>query len=83
MKIFCSNYNLTSTINKPTCYKNPNKPTCTDLIVTNCQGSFQNSRVIETSLSDLYKMIVTVMNISYRKIAPRVIKSLGNCYLKT
>ena len=70
---FCSNYNLTSMINKPTCYKNPDKTTCTDLIVTNCPGSFQNSCVIERGLSDFCKMIVTVMKTSYRKIEPRVI----------
>ena len=40
IKIFCSNFNLTSMINKPTCYKNPDKPTCIDLILTNCPGSF-------------------------------------------
>ena len=60
-------------INKPTCYKNPDKPTCIDLILTNCPGSFQNSCVIETGLSDFHKMIVTVMKTSYRKIEPRVI----------
>ena len=38
-------------INKPTCYKNPNKPTCIDLILTNCVGCFQNSCVVETGLS--------------------------------
>ena len=32
IKIYCSNYNLTSMINKPTCYTNPVKPTCIDLI---------------------------------------------------
>ena len=58
IKIFCSNFNLTSMINKPTCYKNPDKPTCTDLILTNCPRSFQNSCVIETGLSDFHKMIV-------------------------
>ena len=68
IKIFCSNYNLTSMINKPTCYKNPDKPTRIDLILTNCPGSFQNSCVIETGLSDFHKMVVTVMKISYRKI---------------
>ena len=46
IKIFCSNFNLTSMINKPTCYKNPDKATCIDLILTNCPGSFQNSCVI-------------------------------------
>ena len=60
-------------INKPTCYKNPDKPTCIDLILTNCPGSFQNSCVIETVLSDFHKMIVTVMKTSYRKIGPSVI----------
>ena len=60
-------------INKPTCYKNPYKPTCTNLILTNCPGPFQNSCVIETDLSDFHNMIVTVMKTSYRKIEPRVI----------
>ena len=73
LKIFCSNYNLTSIINKPTSYKNPDKLTCVDLILTNCAGSFQNSCVIETGLSDFHEMIVTVMKRSYRKIMPRVI----------
>ena len=43
VKISCSNYNLTSMINKPTCYKNRDKPTCLDLNLTNRPGSFQNS----------------------------------------
>ena len=73
LKIFCSNYNLTSMINKPTCHKNPDKPTCADLILKSCPGSFQNSCVIETDLSDFHKMIVTVMKTSYRKIEPMVI----------
>ena len=60
-------------MNKPTCYKNPGKPTCINLILTNCSGSFQNSCVIETGLSDFHNMIFTVMKTSYRKIEPRVI----------
>ena len=60
-------------INKPTCYKNPDKPTCIDLILTNCLGTFQNSYVIETGLSDFHKMIVTLMKTYYRKIEPRVL----------
>ena len=73
IKIFCNNYNLTSMINKPTCYENPDKPTCTDLTLTNCAGYFQNSCVIETGLSDFHTMIATVMKTSYRKIEPMVI----------
>ena len=67
MKHFYSIYNLTSMINKATCYKSPDKPTYIDLILTNCPGSFQNSGVVETRLSDFYKMVVTVMKTSYRK----------------
>ena len=73
IKIFFSNYNLNSIISKPACYKNPDKPTCIDLILTNCPGSFQNSCVKETGLSDFHKMTVTAMKTSYRKTEPRVI----------
>ena len=73
IKIFCSNYNLISMLNKPTCYKNLDKSTYIDLILTNCPGFFQNFCVIETSLSDFLKMIVTVMKTSYQKIEPKVI----------
>ena len=47
-------------INKPTCHKNPDGPTCIDLILRKCLGSFQNLIAIETGLSDFHKMIVTV-----------------------
>ena len=33
MKSFCSLNDLTSLIDQPTCYKNPDKPTCIDLIL--------------------------------------------------
>ena len=72
IKIFFSNYNSNSMINKVACYKNPDRPTCIDLILINCPGSFLNSCVIETGLSDFHKMIVTVMKTSYRKIAPKI-----------
>ena len=43
VKNFCSSYNLTSMINRPTCFKNPENPSCIDLILTNYPRSFQNS----------------------------------------
>ena len=73
VKNFCRSYNLTSMINKPTCYKNPDRPSCTDLILTNCPRSFQTSCVIETGLSDFHKMVVTVMKTTYRKLEPRIV----------
>ena len=74
IKNFCNNFNLTSMVSKPTCYKNSNKPSCTDLILTNHPCSFQNSCVIETGLSDFHRMVLAVMKISYRKRSPKIIK---------
>ena len=68
----CS-YNLTSMNNRPTSFKNPEKPSCIDLILTNCPRSFQNSCAIETGLSDFYKLVVTAMKITYKKSQPKII----------
>ena len=67
VKIFCRSYNLTSMINNPSCYKNLDRPSCIDLILTSCPCSFQNSCVIETGLSNFHKMVVRVMKTAYRK----------------
>ena len=61
-------------INKPTCYKNLEKPSCIDLILTNCPSSFQNSSVMETRLSDFHKMVTTVMKTTFRKMEPKAIQ---------
>ena len=61
-------------IKEPTCYKNPNKSSCIDLILTKKPRSFQHSFVIETGLSDFYKMTVTVMKTFFEKLQPRVLK---------
>ena len=42
MNIFCQIYNFKNLLDKPTCYKNPTKPSCVDLIKTNKPRSFQN-----------------------------------------
>ena len=60
-------------INKPTCFKNPDKPSCIDLILTNCSRSFQNSCAIETGLSDFHKLVVTVLKTVYKKSKPKII----------
>ena len=73
MKSFCENYNLKSLINQPTCYKNPNTPTCIDLILTNIPRMFQSKCVKETGLPDFHLMTVTVMRKTFQKIHPRVI----------
>ena len=46
MKSFCENYNLKSLAKQATCYKNPNKSTCIDLILTNVPRMFQGTRFL-------------------------------------
>ena len=57
----------------PACCKNPNSPTCIDLILTNVPRSFQSTCVIETGLSDFHLMTLTVVRKSFKKIRPRII----------
>ena len=70
---FCEIYNMKNIIREKTCFKNPNNPSCIDLIITNRPKSFQNSMVIETGLSDFHKMCITVMKMYYSKQKPTII----------
>ena len=73
MKSFSESYNLTNLIKQPTCFKNPEKPSCIDLILTNTHKSFQSTYVIETGLSDFHRMTVSVLKMYFRKLPPRII----------
>ena len=73
MKSFCESYNLTNLIKQPTCFKNPEKPSCIDLTLTNRPKSFQTTCVIETGLSDFHRMTVSVLKMRFRKLPPRII----------
>ena len=69
---FCFSYNPTSRINRPTCFKNPDKAPCIDLILTNCSRNFQNSCAIETRSSDFHKLVVTIIKTTYKKLQPKI-----------
>ena len=56
MRHFWESCNL---IKVSTCYKNPESLSCIDLILTKKPRNFQNSCVVETSLSDFHKMTAT------------------------
>ena len=56
MLVFSDTYVLKIFIKEPTCYKNPNKSSCFDFMLTN-----QDSCVIETGLFDFDRMTVTIM----------------------
>ena len=51
--VFSNTYDLKSFTKEPTCYKNPNRPSYIDLILTNKSRSFPHSRIIETDLPGL------------------------------
>ena len=70
---FCESYGLKNLIKVLTCYKNPQNPSCIDLILTNSPLSFQSPGVIETGLSDFHKMTVTVMKTTFQKLDPKII----------
>ena len=72
MKNVCSSYCLNSLIKQPTCFKNPENPSCIDLILTKTR-SFQSTCVIETGLSDFHRMTISVLKMHFRKLPPKVI----------
>ena len=74
MKDFCDLYELSNLIKVPTCYKNPDKPSSIDVILTNTKNLFQNSLAIETGISDHHKLVITVMKVHSEKQKPQEIK---------
>ena len=74
MKDFCDLYDLGNLIKVPTCFKNPEKPSSIDVMLTNSTNLFQNSIAVETGMSDHHKMVITVMKIYSEKQKPQEIK---------
>ena len=71
---FCQVYDCKNLIREKTCFKNPQKPSCIDLMITNMPKSFQGSVTIETGLSDFHKLTLSIMKVFYKKQKPNVIK---------
>ena len=61
MTVFCDTYDLKCLIKEPTCYKNPENPSCIDLILTKNPECFQSPSGVETDLSDFHRMTVTAI----------------------
>ena len=73
MSEFCETYNLQNLVKEPTCYKNPSKPTCVDLILTNFPKSFKHTETIETGLLDFHKLTLTVLKTHFPRRKPNVV----------
>ena len=67
LRNFCDLYKLKNLVREPTCFKNPDNPSCIDLFLTNCSRSFQDTQIIETGLSDFHKMDLTVLKMYFTK----------------
>ena len=70
---FCELNDPSSLIDKPTWYKNFDKPTCIDLILTNKPSYFQNSNVFETGLFDFHLLAVAEFKMDFQKLKPQII----------
>ena len=65
---FCELNSLSSLIDKSTCYKNFDKTTCIDLILTSEPSYFQHSNAFETGLSDFHLLTVTEFKMEFQKL---------------
>ena len=64
---FCNVCNLSNLAKEPTCFKNPDNPSCTDLFLTNRRKCFQGTMTMETGISNFSKMVMTVLKLFYKK----------------
>ena len=71
---FCNVDSLKTLYRGPTCFKNPNNPSCIDLFLTNRQQCFQQTYAVKTGISDFHKMVVTVMETHYKKQKAKTIQ---------
>ena len=73
VQVFCDTYNLKCLVKEPTCYKNMDNPSCIALILTNKSLFFRQTSIIETVLSDVYKLTTTTMKSTFYKQEPKII----------
>ena len=76
MKNFWSFNCLKNLIKQPTCFKNPERQSCIDFILTSKPWCFQSMCVIETLVSDFHWMTVPVLKIHFCKLPPNATESL-------
>ena len=56
---FMDEFHAKNLVKEPTCFKNPENPSCIDLFLTNNFRCFMKTTSVSTGLSDFHKMIVT------------------------
>ena len=52
-------------------YKNPNTPSCIDLILTNSPPGFFNAETYFTGLSNCHKLVLSIFKTTFSKTGPK------------
>ena len=71
MNNFLTNHGLSNIVKENTCFKNPNNPSCIDLILTNKPRSFQHTTTFDIGLSDFHRMVLTSFKCIFDKREPK------------
>ena len=74
LAVFLYERSAKNLVKEPTCYKNPENPSCIDLFITDSIRSFQGTTTVATGLLDFHKMAVTVMKTTFPKAKPKVVQ---------
>ena len=77
MKNVCDLNCLKTLIKIPICFKNINKPTCIDLILTIWPNLFQHSSAFKTQLWDVHPLTVTEFKMEFQELKPKIIAYHG------
>ena len=64
--------NLKNLAKQNACFKNSDKPSCIDLILTNSPRSLQNMVTFETGISDFHKLTFVILKQHFPKQKPKV-----------
>ena len=75
---FMYQHNLQSINKEPSCYKNPNNPSCTDLFLTNRPRSFYQTETFIAGLSDFHKFVLLILKTKFYKVKSKRNNTLVN-----
>ena len=70
---FCNFYILKCLVQDPACYKNPERPSCIDFFLSNCENHFLKKEILEAGLSDFHKLIIAVTALQFQKQPPQIV----------
>ena len=73
MNSFCNLDNLKCLVQESTCYKDPERPSCIDLFLSNCANHLLQTDILESSLSDFHKLIITATRLKFENQPPQIV----------